>query len=189
METATRYLLRTPRLGLRRWKPSDLEVFTLMNQDPRVMEFFPRVLTAAESAAMAAKNDAFFEQYGYGLYAVDELVPVSAGTATEEFIGYVGLLRPSFESWFTPCVEVGWRLRAEVWGCGYATEAAAACLAYGLGELGMERIYSFTAVPNVRSERVMLKIGMKKVGEFDHPRIEEGSWLRRHALYVAERGR
>jgi RimJ/RimL family protein N-acetyltransferase len=178
MDTSGAYLLRTARLGMRRWKDSDLEIFVEMNRDPRVMEFFPRVWTAEESAAMMTRAEAFLEQNGYGLFAVDEL-------ATGGFIGYVGLARPSWDAWFTPCVEIGWRLRAEAWGRGYATEAAAECLACGLGEWGLERIYSFTSVPNMRSTRVMEKIGMKFVGEFDHPGVEEGSWLRRHVLYEA----
>jgi len=175
---APAYLLKTARLGMRRWKDSDLEVFVAMNRDPEVMEFFPRIWTAEESAAMVAKAEAFLEQNGYGPYAVDDL-------ASGEFIGYVGLLRPSFDAWFTPCVEIGWRLRREAWGLGYATEAAKECLRFGFDELGLERIYSFTAVPNVRSVRVMEKIGMRFVGEFEHPRVDEGSWLRRHVLYEA----
>jgi RimJ/RimL family protein N-acetyltransferase len=182
MDVPNNYLLTTARLGMRKWEDSDLEVFTAMNRDPRVMEFFPRIWTAEESAAMVAKAGTFLEQNGYGPFAVDEL-------ATGEFIGYVGLLRPSWEAWFTPCVEIGWRLRREAWGRGYATEAAAACLACGFGEWGLERIYSFTSVANVRSERVMQKIGMTLAGEFDHPGIESGHPLRRHIVYVVERAR
>ncbi len=181
MEIGTPYLLTTARLGMRQWKASDLEVFTGMNQDPRVMEFFPSLWTAEQSAAMVTKAEACIGKNGYGPFAVDELT-------TGEFIGYVGLLPQTFEAWFTPCVEIGWRLRAEAWGRGYATEAAAECLARGLGEWGLDKIYSCTAVPNKRSERVMQKIGMRYAGEFDHPRVEEGSGLRRHVLYEAEQG-
>lgn len=79
-------------------------------------------------------------------------------------------------------------LRREAWGFGYATEGGAACLRHGFEQLGLERIYSFTAVHNVRSERVMQKIGMKKVAEFDHPKLAEGHWLRKHVLYDATVG-
>jgi RimJ/RimL family protein N-acetyltransferase len=175
------YLLRTDRLGLRLWKASDVEVFAGINTDPAVMEYFPRPWTAAESAAMVEKIGEFFGENGFGLYAVDVM-------ASDEFIGYVGMTRPSFEAWFTPCVEIGWRLRREAWGFGYATEAAAECLRFGLEDLRLPRIYSFTAVPNKPSERVMQKIGMRFVEEFEHPKIEEGNWLRRHVLYEAERG-
>jgi RimJ/RimL family protein N-acetyltransferase len=181
MTTSGEYSLRTPRLGMRRWQDSDLESFAAMNRDPRVMEYFPRIWTAEESAAMVARAGTFLEQNGYGLFAVDEL-------ASGDFIGYVGLARPSWDAWFTPCVEIGWRLRTEAWGFGYATEAAKECLRFGFEELGLERIYSFTALPNVRSVRVMQKIGMRFAGEFDHPMVEEGSWLRRHVLYQVSSG-
>src|ERR1700729_328135 len=143
MTTSGEYSLLTPRLGMRRWQDSDLESFVAMNRDPRVMEYFPRIWTAEESAAMVARAGTFLEQNGYGLFAVDEL-------ASGDFIGYVGLARPSWDAWFTPCVEIGWRLRTEAWGFGYATEAAKECLRFGFEELGLERIYSFTALPNVR---------------------------------------
>ncbi|HET6253231.1 MAG TPA: GNAT family N-acetyltransferase [Puia sp.] len=186
-------------LLLRRWKAADKETFTAMNRDARVMEFFARIWTAEESAAMIAKAEACMDQNGYGPYAVELLDP--AGTvggavtgavgvtalAAGDFIGFVGLLPQTFEAWFTPCVEIGWRLRAEAWGCWFATEAATECLRFGLDEVGLERIYSTTAVPNIRSERVMQKIGMRKAGEFEHPRLEEGSWLRTHVLYEATR--
>jgi RimJ/RimL family protein N-acetyltransferase len=172
------YLLTTPRLGLRRWRPADLEPFTRMNGDPAVMEYFPRLMTPAETAAMVERIDTFFDQHGYGLYAVEL-------RSTGGFLGYCGFARPSFEHWFTPCVEIGWRLRKEAWGCGYATEAAKECLSHGLGALGLGKIYSWTAVLNTRSERVMQKIGMNKIGEFDHPKLEEGHALRPHVLYEA----
>ena len=100
-----------------------------------------------------------------------------------QFIGFTGLSHPGFEADFTPCMEVGWRLSRENWGHGFATEAAIASLDYGFNVLGCDVIYSFTAEPNIRSERVMQKAGMIKDGYFEHPLIEEGNWLRRHVLY------
>jgi RimJ/RimL family protein N-acetyltransferase len=84
-------------------------------------------------------------------------------------------------------VEIGWRLKKEAWGCGYATEAAGECLRHGFEGLGLEKIYSFTAALNTRSENVMKKIGMKSAGEFDHPSIRKGLPLCRHVLYVSNR--
>jgi RimJ/RimL family protein N-acetyltransferase len=176
------YLLRTARLGMRRWKDSDLDVFVEMNRDPEVRKYFPKLLTPTESAESISRMEAFFDENGFTFYAVDVVDAVDSA-ASGMFIGFVGLYRPNFDAWFTPCVEIGWRLRREAWGLGYATEAAKECLRFGFDELGLERIYSFTALPNLRSARVMEKIGMRMVGEFDHPRIEEGNWLRRHVLY------
>src|SRR5262249_46282144 len=92
---------------------------------------------------------------------------------------------PRFDAHFTPCVEIGWRLSADHWGRGYATEGAAAALAFGFNVLGLPQVVSFTAAPNLRARRVMEKIGMKHDPEddFDHPSLSEGHPLRRHVLY------
>src|SRR5882672_1345206 len=105
--------LRTPRLLLRRWRPEDRAAFAEMNADPRVMEFFPAVLTREKSDAVADRIDTHFRERGFGLWAVE--IPGLA-----PFAGFIGLSTPSFEAHFTPCVEVGWRLAAPYWNCGYA---------------------------------------------------------------------
>jgi RimJ/RimL family protein N-acetyltransferase len=94
--------------------------------------------------------------------------------------GFIGLSVPTFEAHFTPCVEIGWRLAAEHWGHGLATEGARAVLATAVGP-----IVSFTSVQNVRSRRVMEKIGLTRdpADDFDHPRLPAGHSLRRHVLY------
>jgi RimJ/RimL family protein N-acetyltransferase len=109
-------------------------------------------------------------------------VEVRGGAA---FAGFVGLSVPRFEAHFAPCVEIGWRLAAQHWGHGYATEGARAALAFGFGTLGLEEIVAFTAPRNVRSRRVMEKIGMTydPADDFDHPLLPEGHPLRRHVLY------
>jgi ribosomal-protein-alanine N-acetyltransferase len=117
-----------------------------------------------------------FAEHGFGWWAVD--VP---GVAP--FVGFVGLQEPSFDAWFTPCVEVGWRLSREHWGHGYATEAARAALTHGFDVVGLDEIVSFTVPANVRSRAVMERLGMRYDGEFEHPRLAEGSPLRTHVLY------
>jgi RimJ/RimL family protein N-acetyltransferase len=78
----------------------------------------------------------------------------------------------------------GWRLKKEAWGREYATEGAAACLRYGFSELGLDEVYSFTAEVNEPSRNVMKKIGMNFVKTFSHPRVDPGSPLSRHVLYL-----
>lgn len=170
--------LRTDRLLLRRWRPSDRDPFAAMNADARVMEHFPNLLTREESDATAARIDNHFEQHGFGLWAV-EVIGVSP------FIGFVGLATPRFEASFTPCVEIGWRLAAEHWGHGYATEGARAAAAFGFESLGLSEIVSFTVPANIRSRRVMEKIGMTNdpADDFDHPLLPAGHPLQRHVLY------
>ena len=170
------YVIRTERLGLRFWKPEDLEPFAKMNSDPEVMKYFPAPMTMKESKEALDRIVSHFSNYRYGLFVLEML-------EDRRFIGFTGFNRPAFESYFTPCVEIGWRLIIEAWGKGYATEAAAACLEYGFDALRFREVYSFTSVLNKSSERVMQKIGMEKEGEFDHPKIEQGHPLRKHVLY------
>jgi len=170
--------IETPRLILRQWQLSDHEPYIALNQDADVMEFFPATSTRDETLAQIGRFTDHIEQYGYGFFAVER-------KDNHEFIGFTGLSHPRFESYFTPCVEIGWRLSKANWNHGFATEAAKACLEYGFDTLGLDEIYSFTSVHNVRSEQVMIKIGMVKQGEFEHPSIAEGHFLRRHVLYKA----
>jgi RimJ/RimL family protein N-acetyltransferase len=170
--------LRTERLLLRPWRPSDRVPFAALNADPRVMEHFPAPLSASESDALAARIDAGLRGRGFGLWALE--VP-----GVTPFAGFVGLSVPGFTAHFTPCVEVGWRLAAEHWGRGYAPEAARAAVAHGFGVLGLAEIVSFTIPANLNSRRVMEKIGMTRdpADDFDHPGFPEGHRVRRHVLY------
>jgi RimJ/RimL family protein N-acetyltransferase len=167
--------IRTERLLLRRWTQSDRAPFAALNADPRVMEHFPSVLTGDESNAMVERIEAHFERHGFGLWVVEvpDQIP---------FIGFVGLAVPSFEAHFTPCVEVGWRLAAEFWGNGYATEAGRAAIAFGFGPAGLTEIVSMTVPENQRSRRVMERLGMTHdpMDDFDHPSQSDH---RRHVLY------
>jgi RimJ/RimL family protein N-acetyltransferase len=174
--------IRTARLVLRPWTAADSEPFAAMNADPVVMEHFPSVQTREESDAAVARIRKHFEDHGFGLWAVE--VPEEA-----PFIGFVGLAVPTFEAHFTPCVEVGWRIARAHWGKGYATEGATAALKTGFDNLGLAEIVSMTIPANVRSRRVMEKLGMTRdpVDDFDHPRIPVGSPIRRHVLYRLRR--
>jgi RimJ/RimL family protein N-acetyltransferase len=170
--------LRTARLRLRRWRPADAAPFAAMNADPRVMEYFPAPLSREESDAVVARIEDHIERNGFGLWAVE-----IAGVAP--FAGFVGLSVPRFETSFTPCVEIGWRLAAEFWGRGIATEGAQAALSFGFESLGLNEIVSFTVPENLRSRRVMEKLGMihDLADDFDHPLLAAGHPLRRHVLY------
>ncbi len=109
--------IKTPRLLLRQWRPEDREPFAELNADPAVMEYFPALLSRAESDASADRAEAAFAQRGFGFWAAE--LPGEA-----DFAGFIGLTVPWFEAHFTPCVEIGWRLARRFWGHGYATEGA-----------------------------------------------------------------
>jgi ribosomal-protein-alanine N-acetyltransferase len=171
-------LLITERLQLRSWKDEDLSAFAALNADPRVMEYFPKLLTRSESDDRAAQIIEHFDRYGFGLWAV-EVIGVG------EFIGFVGLNVPTFQAHFTPCVEIGWRLSYEHWHNGYATEGAKAALAFAFDRLQLDEIVAITAVANQRSRLVMARLGMtySPADDFEHPGISEGHPLRKHVLY------
>jgi RimJ/RimL family protein N-acetyltransferase len=137
------------------------------------MEYFESVLTPRESDALADLIALHFKQHGFGLWAVEI-------TGESLFAGFIGLMIPAFTAPFTPCVEIGWRLAAEHWGRGYAVEGARAVVDCAFGELGLDEIVSFTVPANLRSRRVMEKIGMThdSADDFDHPRGHG-----RHVLY------
>jgi RimJ/RimL family protein N-acetyltransferase len=170
--------LRTERLLLREWQDDDRAPFAELNADPEVMEHFPAVLSREESDAFVDGIRSAWAR-GFGLWAVEE-------TAKGRFIGYVGFSVPTWEAAFTPCVEIGWRLRADAWGQGLATEAARAALAWAVANIEPPRgeIVSFTTVGNLRSRRVMEKIGFVRdeAADFDHPRLPDWEF-RRHVLY------
>ena len=168
----------TRRLLLRRWRDSDREPFAALNSDPRLMQYFPAVLSRAESGRLVDRIEAHFEKHGFGLFAAELL-------SERAFIGFVGLSIPDFEAPFTPCVEIGWRLAASYWNQGLATEAAQSVLKHGFDSLHLDEIVSFTTAANASSRRVMEKIGMTRAPEddFDHPKLPEGHPLRRHVLY------
>ena len=91
----------------------------------------------------------------------------------------------SFSAPFTPCVEIGWRLAREAWGHGYATEAAREACRIGFEEVGLTELVSFTVPANVRSLRVMERLGMAHAidHDFEHPLLSAGHPLRHHVLY------
>ena len=170
--------LRTERLCLRQWRAEDREPFARLNSDPRVVEFLPGAMSRQESDLLADRIEAHFRQHGFGLWAVE-----IAGVTP--FAGFIGLSIPRFEAHFTPCVEIGWRLDAACWNRGYATEGARAALEYAFASLQLDEVVSFTVPANVRSRRVMAKLGMTHStrDDFDHPGLPAGHPLQRHVLY------
>ena len=172
--------IETARLILRPWRDSDREPFARMTADPRVMEFYPSLLTREQSDAFIDRVQANLQRDGFTFLAAEI-------RETGELIGFTGLSIATFPAPFTPCVEVGWRLAAEHWGAGYATEAGRAALRFGFDELQLKEIVAFVAVPNIRSRRVAEKLGMTRdpADDFEYPLIAEGHPLRPHVLYRA----
>jgi ribosomal-protein-alanine N-acetyltransferase len=174
----TRPTISTTRLLLRPWRDDDLDAFAAMNADPRVMQFFPKLLTRADSDAAIERHRRHFDRHGFGIWSVE-----APGVAP--FVGRVGLAAFEADVPFAPCIEMGWRLAFEHWGKGYATEAARAAAGFAFDVLGLREVVSFTVPANTRSRAVMERLGMTHdpADDFDHPDVPPGHPLRRHVLY------
>lgn len=179
----TTNVIKTDRLVLRTWCEEDLEHFAKMNADPRVMEFFPSVRSFEESKDEFTLIQEGFSSDGWGLW-------VASLIGSDKFMGFIGIKKIGYQTHFTPAVEIGWRLAYEYWGQGYATEGAKAALEYGFENVKLDEIVAMTAKQNIRSQNVMEKIGMtcNPDDDFDHPKVPEGNWLRRHVLYRIKNG-
>jgi RimJ/RimL family protein N-acetyltransferase len=171
-------VLTTPRLVLRPFTDVDLDPFYELNAHPRVVELLGSAPSRADCEAEVARANVELEREGWGAWAVEE-------RDGAPFVGLVGLHRVGDSLPCAPAVEVAWRLHPDYWGHGYATEAAWAALRHGFDAGGLDEIIAFTTTRNVRSQAVMVRLGMvhHADGDFDHPRLPADSPLRRHVLY------
>jgi len=168
--------IRTARLVMRRWRDTDLDAYAAMNADPDVMRYFPAPLDRAASDGSVDRIEELFESQGFGLWALEV-------ADTAEFIGFTGLNSMPAGVPGAGGMEVGWRLTQRAWHHGYATEAAAAAVDVGFNGVGLDQIWSMTAVLNEPSQAVMRRLGMTPYTHFDHPKIAIGHPLRRHIVY------
>jgi RimJ/RimL family protein N-acetyltransferase len=174
--------LMTARLRLRRWKSSDREPFRQINSDLRVTELLAGALSHDQSDEMIGRLERHFEQHGFGMYAVEL-------RESSRLIGALGLYTPTFEAPFLPAVEIAWRLAAANWGQGLATEGAREVVRHAFEEIHLKELVAFTVPANVRSWRVMERIGMTRDPgcDFEHPVFPPGHALRPHLLYRLSR--
>ena len=170
------YLYTSDRLGFRKWSFDDLDQFAVLNADKEVMEHFPKALSKEETKAYIIRLQKHYEDFGHNYYATEI-------KETGEFIGFIGLAYQNFESDFTPNVDIGWRLKKAAWGKGYATEGAKRCLEIAFNNLQLEKVIATCTLHNVNSEKVMQKIGMQKVKEFQHPKLTEYPTMQTCLLY------
>ncbi len=160
------YIFKSERLGFRNWRDTDLTEFAKINADLEVMEHFPKPLKEKETLEFIERLKNHYIKNGYTYFATEVL-------NTGEFIGFIGLAFQDYKTDFTPAVDIGWRLKRSAWGKGYATEGAKACLEFAFNKLNLEAIISTCTEKNSKSEHVMQKIGMQKLGEFNHPKLKE----------------
>jgi len=174
------FRLETERLVLREWREADVEPFWRFSQDGEVLRYLGPAQDRQSIAEVIARQREIQKAEGFCLWAAE-------GMADSRLVGYCGLLpaKPPIDGE----VEIGWRFARDVWGLGYAREAAQACLDWAWQFTDLPSIAAITVPANKRSWGLMQRIGMKYVegGDFDHPDLAEGDPLRRHVLYRIDR--
>lgn len=173
--------IETERLTLRSWREEDLGPFAAMCADPAVMATLGPLLSRDEAAALIDRMDAIEQANGYTAWALER-------RADGRFVGWCGLIPGTF--WpIDGQTEIGWRLAADCWGQGYASESARAAKHWFFANLTDPVLWAITSVGNRRSRAVMERIGMQYRPDlsFDHPRIAQGDPLRPHVTYSLER--
>lgn len=152
--TATRTVLETERLRLRRMELSDMQALAAILRDERVMYAYEGAFSKEEVAAWMQKQLRRYEEHGFGLWAV-------VSRRTGEMIGQCGITMQEYAQRQVP--EIGYLFAYRYWHRGYATEAAAACREYGFRSLGFDALYSIIRDTNLASQRVALRNGMRPV--------------------------
>ncbi|VAW70874.1 Acetyltransferase, GNAT family [hydrothermal vent metagenome] len=172
--------IETERLILRQWREDDKNLFAKLNADPKVMQYYPDVLSAEQSNELASKCLDLVAKNGWGFWALETI-------SDNRFIGFTGLNQPDYELPVDSCVEIGWRLSSDVWGHGFATEAAKACLNFAFENLVLDEVYAFSSVANQRSRAVMERLHMINLNtNFNHPLLAGHDELQEHVLYKIE---
>jgi RimJ/RimL family protein N-acetyltransferase len=179
MKDDKKYIFTTERLGFRNWNETDIDEMFQINSDEKVMEFFPGVSTKQQTTEFVERMKSQFADKGFCYFAVDKL-------EDNQFIGFIGLSEQTYNADFTPCIDIGWRIKSDEWNKGFATEGAKKCLDYALNDLKIENIYSVAPKINVKSEHIMAKIGLKKQYEFEHPLLTNNERLKTCVLYKTE---
>lgn len=176
MASEKQYLFTSARLGFRNWTDADIPKMAAISADPEVMEFFPAPATPQQTENFIRKMQLLFSEKGYCYFAVEKLDDGA-------FIGFIGLAEKEFESAFTPCVDIGWRLGKAYWNNGLATEGAKRCIEYAFEVLKLKDIKSTASQINVKSIHVMEKIGMTKLLDFKHPLLTDNERLENCVCY------
>ena len=179
MNNKKKYIFTSARLGFRNWDFADIDKMHEINSDEKVMEFFPYIPTKEQTAEFVKRMKKQFEDKGFCYFAVDKL-------EDNEFIGFIGLSEQTYKADFTPCIDIGWRIKSSEWNKGFASEGAKKCLDYALNDLKLEKVYSIAPKINTKSEHIMIKIGLKKQYEFEHTLLTNTETLKTCVLYKTE---
>ncbi|MEO1492640.1 MAG: GNAT family N-acetyltransferase [Pseudomonadota bacterium] len=149
----------TQRLVLRQWNDADLEAFAGLHADDAVMGDLGGPMTRQESAGKLARYRQAWERFGYGRWCVTD--------RADRFLGYVGVNRQADDTPLGEHDDIGWRLNRDVWGKGYAVEAATAALRDVFERCDLSEVLAYTAPDNMASQRVIAKLPFERRASLD----------------------
>ena len=176
-------VIETPRLVLRDWSEADIAPFIAHTNTTAVMRWLGGPLPEADIPdRLRARIMRWHGERGFTFWAVER-------KADKALLGFCGIkIADDAGSPVEGLYEIGWRLREDAWGQGYATEAARAVMADGFQRLTLPRILAYTSTDNARSQAVMARLGFvrRPALDFEHPALPSGHPLRRHIVFAAE---
>ena len=174
-------MIHTARLILRPWREEDEAPFQDMSRSPAVMEHLGGPASPETTAAGMARIAACQAEHGHCFWAIER-------QRDNAFLGFCGLKIGDIGT-IKDEIEIGWRLREDAWGQGYAREAAEASFAWGWANLPVARIVAITVDGNRRSWGLMERLGMTRQPDMDfgHPAFAPGHPLHRHIAYIMDR--
>ena len=152
----------TERLRLRTWDDADKAEFVRVTNTPNVMRWLGGVQSAESMAAGFERIDGYHRDFGHTLWAVER-------KADGAILGFCGLKRVNSPGAgdLGGDFEVGWRLREDAWGQGFAKEAAIASLDLAFGRFGASHVVALTVAGNADSRGLMQRLGMTRREELD----------------------
>ena len=177
------FAIETERLILRNWRDEDRSVYLATCNTEAVTRHLDGPATADDIDAAFGRIAKSQEELGFSFWAVER-------KADGALLGYCGLrICDDLDRPVHGDVEIGWRLREDAWGQGYAQEAARATFDWAWANLDVHRVVSFTVPANEASWRLMERLGMTRRPDLDlaHPRFAPDHPLRAHITYVMER--
>jgi RimJ/RimL family protein N-acetyltransferase len=145
-------VIETERLYLRELRMEDAKTLGKVLSDPKAMKYYPEPFNQEKIEKWIQWNIDNYKTYNHGLWAVI----LKDG---EEFIGDCGITMQEIDGEVVP--EIGFHIIKEYWNKGYATEAAIACKDYAFDVLHYPKVFSYTALRNIPSQKVAEKIGMQ----------------------------
>ncbi|WP_336979189.1 GNAT family N-acetyltransferase [Altererythrobacter fulvus] len=172
----------TARLVLRDWSgDEDWQAFFLHTNTPEVMRWLGGVLQAEGVAAQRSRVETCRERNGHCFWLVERKEDGAV-------LGFCGLKRTDApDSPSLGEMEVGWRLREDAWGQGYAKEAALASLAAGFDTFGAQEIVALTVLENAPSWGLMKRIGMRRREDLDFTDLRPQAPFRDTIVYSIDR--